>query len=254
MVPQVSRAAADVFQVQGPSTNWQLLLDGRDVTLVDGGWPRDFGLVTASLAQVGRSPADVVAIVLTHAHRDHMGTAAEFQRRHDVPVLSHHREAPHVRGEVVEEISVTQLLVRLWRPQVMAFVANIVRHGATHIVRVREVETFDDGEMLDVPGHPTVITTPGHTSGHCAFLLASDGVLLSGDALVTYDLLHARPMLGAMPAVFDHDPAQSQRSLERLATVAARLILPGHGAAVDATPAEAVERALGHVPRVPVPS
>ena len=248
MRPKVTEAAEGVLHVEGPGTNWQVLVEGHDVTLVDAAWPRDFHLVAQSLEAIGRRPEDVVAILLTHAHRDHLGTAAEFSRRYGTPVSSHIDEAPHARGEVVEEISKLELLARLWRPKVILFVANIVRHGALKVDRLPDVETFGETGPLDVPGRPVPISTPGHTSGHCAFHLPERSAVLAGDAFVTFDLLRRRPMLGPMPRVFDHDPSQAVVSLRRLATLDAQVVLPGHGPPFMGTPATAVEQALSAHP------
>lgn len=244
MRPVVTEIAGDVFHVEGPETNWQLLVEDRGVVLVDSGWPRDYPLVVRSLAEVGKGPDDVVAILLTHAHRDHLGTAATFRRRHQTPLWCHRDEAPHARGEVVEEISKGELVARLWRPTVMWFVARFIWRGAARVERLEAVETFDQDTALDLPGAPVPIPTPGHTSGHCSFYLPSQGVLLAGDALVTYDLLRRRPMIGPMPPVFDHDPDQSVVSLRRLSGLNASVVLPGHGAPYYGTPADAVDSAL----------
>ncbi len=244
MRPVVSEVASGVFHVEGPGTNWQLVVEGDAVTLVDAAWPRDVALVTGSLAAISRRPEDVTVILLTHAHRDHLGTAAALRRRYGMPVRSHVAEAAHARGEVIEEISKRTLLSKLWRPTVMLFVANVVWHGAARTTRVSDVETFDEGAPLDVPGRPVPVATPGHTSGHCAFHLPDRGVVIAGDAFATFDLLRRRPMLGPMPPEFDVDPERSLQSLRRLATLQAHVVLPGHGAPYRGTPTEAVERAM----------
>lgn len=248
MRPVVTGVADGVFHVEGPGTNWQLLVEGDAVTLVDAAWPRDLRLVAGSLETIGRRSQDVAVILLTHAHRDHLGTAAEFRRRYGTPVRSHVDEAPHARGEVIEEVSKGALLARLWRPTVMLFVANVIWHGGNMVTRVPNVETFDEGGPLDVPGRPIPVATPGHTSGHCAFHIPDRGVVIAGDALVTFDLLRRRAMLGPMPRVFNHDHSQSVESLHRLAALDAHVVLPGHGAPFRGTPAEAVERAMGARP------
>lgn len=243
MRPVISEVAHDVFHVEGPGTNWQVLVEDGAATLVDAAWPRDLRLVTRSLVTIGRRPEDVAAILLTHAHRDHLGTAAELRRRYGMPVRSHVAEAAHARGEVIEEISKRTLLAKLWHPPVMLFVATVVRHGALRARRIPDVETFGDGAPLDVPGRPIPVATPGHTSGHCSFHLPDRGVVIAGDAFATFDLLRRRPMLGAMPHEFDKDPERSLRSLQRLASLDADVVLPGHGAPYRGSPAEAVERA-----------
>jgi glyoxylase-like metal-dependent hydrolase (beta-lactamase superfamily II) len=242
--PTVSHVADGVYHVQGPGTNWQLLVEGQDVTLVDAAWPRDFALVRRSLAAIQRRPQDVAVILLTHAHRDHLGTAAEFARRYGTPTRSHVDEAPHARGEVIEEISKLALLARLWHPTVMVFAATLFWHGAMQVERLSEVGTFDEAGSLDVPGRPVPVATPGHTSGHCSFHLPDRGVLIAGDAFVTVDLLRRRPKLGPMPAVFDHDPSESVRSLRRLAMLDAEIVLPGHGVPFDGSLSVAVHHAL----------
>jgi glyoxylase-like metal-dependent hydrolase (beta-lactamase superfamily II) len=168
MDPIVTAAAESVFHVEGAGTNWQIVLEGSHVTLIDAAWPKDFDLVARSLALVGRTPADVEVILLTHAHRDHLGTAAEFGRRHGTDVRSHIDEAAHARGDVIEEISKWALVRQLWRPTVMLFVANVILRGGAKAERLPNVKTFDDGAALDVPGRPVPISTPGQALLRCS--------------------------------------------------------------------------------------
>jgi len=80
-----------------------------------------------------------------------------------------------------------------------------------------------------LPGTPKVIPTPGHTGGHCSYLV--DGVLVSGDALVTGHPVstHRGPQL--LPGLFNHDQAACVRSLSALGMLDAEVLLPGHGPA-----------------------
>lgn len=56
--------------------------------LIDAGYPGDRAEVLASLNKLGYTPGDVRAIVLTHAHIDHLGSAIWFAREHSTPVSS----------------------------------------------------------------------------------------------------------------------------------------------------------------------
>jgi glyoxylase-like metal-dependent hydrolase (beta-lactamase superfamily II) len=89
-----------------------------------------------------------------------------------------------------------------------------------------------------------VIHTPGHTEGHASFHLTKRGVLFSGDAFVTRDILGRRTLRAQMLGdEFDNDPARARGSPGRLAGIDAHLILPGNGDLLHASPAEAVHAA-----------
>jgi glyoxylase-like metal-dependent hydrolase (beta-lactamase superfamily II) len=78
-----------------------------------------------------------------------------------------------------------------------------------------------------LPGHPMAIATPGHTSGHCSYVV--DGVLASGDALITGHPLLRHPGPQLLPSVFSHSQADCLRSLSALALLDTEVLLPGHG-------------------------
>ncbi len=129
------------------------------------------------------------------------------------------------------------------------FVLNAVSNGGAKIDRVSEPQTFTDTMgPLDLPGHPTPIFTPGHTSGHCAFHLPDRGVLITGDALITQDPLTRAIGPRLLHKAFNHDQAGAVRSLSRLLELEADVVAPGHGELFHGSPAEAVEQALAALP------
>jgi glyoxylase-like metal-dependent hydrolase (beta-lactamase superfamily II) len=240
---EIDEVTAGVFMVEASHTNFVLLVDGSDVTMVDNGYPKDRDLVDASVTKIGRSLADVRAVVLTHGHSDHLGSAERLRRDHQAPVSCHHREAPIVRGEITQRISLLELR-RAWRPKIFRFALNAIRRGGIRPEHVTEVTTFDDGETIDVPGHPVSVFTPGHTQGHTSLHLPERGVLIAGDALITVDLWdpdRVGPQVVRRQFNFDHD--QAIRSLDRLADLEAEVVVPGHGQPWRGSPGEAVEKA-----------
>jgi glyoxylase-like metal-dependent hydrolase (beta-lactamase superfamily II) len=245
MVQMMHQAADGVWLVTGTDVNWVLVADGDEVTLVDTGEPRDLPRVLASLQRIGRTLSDVSAVVLTHAHPDHIGAAERLRADRGIPVRPLDTEAPHARGQVIEEAPKLQVLRAAWRPQVLLWVLRILRAGATRAERLTEVKPFDAGAgPLDVPGHLVPVPTPGHTSGHCAFHLPGRGVLITGDALITAHPAGRTTGPQLCPPMFNHDEAAALASLQPLAGLAADVVLPGHGPAYRGSPASAVERAL----------
>ena len=80
--------------------NWTILTDGDAVTLIDAGYPGDLDGVLHSLTSIGHRPEQVAAILLTHAHIDHIGSLPGLARHGcSAPVLASPSEARHARRE-----------------------------------------------------------------------------------------------------------------------------------------------------------
>jgi glyoxylase-like metal-dependent hydrolase (beta-lactamase superfamily II) len=71
--------------------------------------------------------------------------------------------------------------------------------------------------VLDVPGRPRAIPTPGHAPGHCALLVEERGVLFAGDALCTLNPRSFRRGPQLMPPGFNMSDAQAEASLAAVA-------------------------------------
>ncbi len=150
------------------------LLAGEDgsLTLVDAGTKRAPRAVVAALASLGRRPADVTHLLLSHAHNDHAGGARELQRATTARVLSHEREAVYLREGRMPVADPSTFPGRL-----------LARSTGGGFAKVDVDETFVDGTVLPLAGGVQVVHTPGHTPGHCSFLHRRQGVLLTADAL-----------------------------------------------------------------------
>ncbi|MFN2561021.1 MAG: MBL fold metallo-hydrolase [Jatrophihabitans sp.] len=247
MAQNVIEVADDVFLGRGTDVNWILLRDGDAVTLIDAGYPGDAGRLEASLRALGRRPEDVRAILLTHAHIDHLGGAAQLARRYGTPVYTDAREAAHVRREHLEQAGPMDLAANLWRPTLWPWLGRVLRVGAAKNARIPSAQPFAASGALDLPGRPVPVPTRGHTSGHTAYHLPDVGAVVTGDELVTGHAVTGHVGPHTLPAFFNSgDPVTALAAIE---TLDADLVLPGHGDALRRPIAEAVAEARDHARR-----
>ncbi len=231
------RITTGLHRLGGGLVNAYLLEEAGAVTIVDAGMPGDWSELLTELTAMGRSLDDVRAVVLTHGHSDHIGFAERARTERHLPVSIHELDAALARGEIKNPGGDSGPI----RPiPILKFFLHGLRHGGLKSVHVGEVVTYGDGATLDVPGSPTVIHLPGHTPGSAALHVASRDALLVGDALATVSV--ASGSTGPMIAPFTADPAQAIASLDRLASVEAAWVLPGHGQAWTGGVAEAIRR------------
>jgi glyoxylase-like metal-dependent hydrolase (beta-lactamase superfamily II) len=216
--------AAGIHRLGAGLVNSYLVEDGGAVTIVDAGLPGYWSDLRDELAVMGRSLADVQAVVLTHGHSDHVGFAEKARKQQGIPVSVHEADALLARGKVKNPAKGTGPVRPL---PLLRFIALAMRKGGWHIDRLGAVATFGDGATLDVPGSPRVILVPGHTPGSAALHLPERDVLFVGDAMATVAVTTG--IVGPQIAPFTADAGQALASLDRLAGIEARWILPGHG-------------------------
>jgi glyoxylase-like metal-dependent hydrolase (beta-lactamase superfamily II) len=221
--------------------NWTLVTDGDGVMLIDAGYPGHRDEVLASMRQLGFGVDALRAILLTHAHVDHFGSAIWFAKTHGTPVYCHSSEVGHSKREYLEQVSPADILPRLWQPRYLMWTVALARKGGMVRDGIPTTQALTEDVAATLPGKPMAIPTPGHTGGHCSFVV--DGVLVSGDALVTGHplLAHDGPQL--LPSLFNHDQDGCVRSLAALGLLDTEVLLPGHGPVWRGSIREAVEAA-----------
>jgi glyoxylase-like metal-dependent hydrolase (beta-lactamase superfamily II) len=217
----IRRAGTDIV-------NWYLLEEGGRVTIVDAGCPGYRDQLESALQRMGRTIEDVEAIVLTHAHIDHIGFAQILQDERGTPVYAHEAELPQATTGKAPKTE-RSFLPALRHRTARRVVFHIARNGGARPPKVKHVQTFSDGAELDVPGHPRAIATPGHSPGHCALHVPSEGVLFCGDALCGWNTVTGEQGPILPPAEFSNSMQRARDSLARIEAVEAQTLYFGHG-------------------------
>ncbi|WP_129656977.1 MBL fold metallo-hydrolase [Rothia halotolerans] len=237
-----------IHMIRRGGVNCWLIADEGGLTLVDAGLPAFWRDIGVAIRRLGRRPEDLRALILTHAHFDHVGTAARLQKRLSLPVYAHPADATLAAHPYRYSRERPAVLYPFRYPRSIPLLASMVRDGAAWAPGVRGITPVAPYETLSCPGAPRVIPTPGHTDGHISLHLPERDAVITGDALVTLDPYTATrgPRIVAGAATADSEKALA--SLEGIAETGARFILPGHGEPWAGGAADAVAAARTHGP------
>ncbi len=218
----------------GPTTLFATLIldDAHGATLVDTGVPGMEGDILAALEALGLGWSDVKRVILTHHDLDHIGSLPAVVAASGAEVLALEAEAPYIQGDKPGQKTPTPEMVASMPPEMKARFALPANAPVTRMLH--------DNEILELAGGVKVVATPGHTVGHLSLYVVQDGVLVTGDAMVSAEGQLKGPMERATP-----DMPEALRSVQKLAQLPARTVLTYHGGVVDRDAAIQLARVAG---------
>jgi N-acyl homoserine lactone hydrolase len=147
--------------------------------------------IRCQLADIGITPADVGTVILSHAHFDHVGNAELF--RHATWHIQR-REHEAMFGADYEQHGYSPSLYQDLKQ-------------AKVVLMDGDLDVFADGSIK-------VISTPGHTPGHCSLLVR---LAKTGPILLTADVAHYRyNMEHRCVPTMNNNAEESRSSMERV--------------------------------------
>jgi glyoxylase-like metal-dependent hydrolase (beta-lactamase superfamily II) len=216
-------------------TNVYLVRAGSSWVLVDAGWAQDAARIQAGVRRVLGSGVIPSAILLTHIHPDHAGSARALAQAWRCPIVIHPAERPFAVGDVEAMRRDAGPLDRWIILPVMRAIGTRRREALLargHLTGL--IQELEAGGMIPGVDGWTWLATPGHTRGHVAFMRAADRVILTGDAVVTLQVntvggLIGRQGLSGPPWYTTWDAGAAVSSIAVVAEVQPAVIAGGHG-------------------------
>lgn len=194
--------------------NCYLVKTAQGHILIDTGSSNQRPVLEQELHRAGCQPGDLKLIMLTHGDFDHTGNAAYLRQTFNAPLAMHPADFAMIgRGAMFASRS-------HHNPVFSAIAPLMFRFGKSNRVTpdLELTEAFD----LSIYGlDAQVIALPGHSRGSIGLLTAA------GDCFVGDLLENTRQP--ALNSIMD-DGAAAQTSVEKLRSLKAKVIYPGHGA------------------------
>jgi glyoxylase-like metal-dependent hydrolase (beta-lactamase superfamily II) len=221
-----TEVAEGIYRLGTKWANFYLVVEDGEALLVDAGYPGYWKQLTAALETLGLPAGAVRAVIVTHHHVDHAGTAERLRNEGGATVLVHEADAAKVSGELRSHVP-PGFYRHSWRPSMARYLAHTVRVGGARYRPVRALESITTEQVMDLAAQPRILPTPGHTAGHCSVALESRGVLLTGDAMLNFD--YASGEVGLNLHRFNDDRDAAYDSLTSLDRFDLPVVLFGHG-------------------------
>ena len=216
---QLKQVAGGVYAVKLGFVN-AFIIDQDGLTVIDSGLSDDSARqVLEAVHSLGKKPADIKTILITHLHRDHTGGLAALKQASRAPATMHAADAARVRQGVTMRpvLPAPGLLYKLVYQGM-----GMQRSQSTLKAGVAVEHEVQGEERLPAAGGMRAIPTPGHTAGHLVYLWPQHGgVLFAGDALTHF-------MGVSHPPIYE-DYRLAQTSLELLAGLEFDILCFSHG-------------------------
>lgn len=176
----VFSVASGVWRIKDIFVNMYIVSTDRGWVLVDAGLKTSYPKIKKLAAMLFGADSKPDAIVLTHAHFNHVGSLKALAEEWDVSVIAHPLEIPYLTGlskypPADPTVGGGMMVYMSWSfPRTSANVGG------------RAVPLAQDGTISVMPGWRW-IATPGHSPGHVSLYREEDACLIAGDAFVTTD-------------------------------------------------------------------
>ncbi|WP_414618167.1 MBL fold metallo-hydrolase [Dyadobacter sp. 32] len=158
------------------------LIEDNGLTLIDTGFPGSADKIFAAIGKGGKKPEDIKRIILTHAHPDQSGSAAEIGKRLKVPVWAHRIDA-----EILEK-GIGGREPKILGPGILSFFLYhiFIKNSSGVVDPIKFERKLEDRDSIDIAGGIQAIHVPGHSLGQISLLVKNESVLIAADLCANF--------------------------------------------------------------------
>lgn len=206
-----------ILRIQTGASNVYLIKNGERSILVDSGNRKKSGKILKEIQKHDINPADIAAILLTHAHYDHAGSLSELKKMTGAKVYAHEAEEKLLRTGLSGLPNGTSPFFRFLVGLGRTFLKKL---GAFEPVEP-DVLVGDKYDLSEFGLNAYILPTPGHTGGSVSLIL-NDTYAFIGDTAFNIRKKSVYPP-------FANDEKLLIHSWKTLLSTGAEYFYPGHG-------------------------
>lgn len=198
-----------------------LVVDGDEALVIDPGTAGDPGnRIEKAIRSLDLKPqSDIVGIVCTHGHPDHVGGAALLKRGTAAPIMIHSEDADVLANP--DTFLTNRVLLDFAGRMSMKLDKGPLR---VNYKGVDPDRTLHDGDTIHAGDiEIKVVQTGGHSAGHCVFLEESRKVLFTGDEVNNFPNDSRKFYLDLTGSI-----SEKSAALEKLISLKVDYLLPAH--------------------------
>ena len=201
-----------IHVADGVNGHVYFLKSGKDWASIDTGMPKNAQkILDYAQKKLGIKPAQIKTIIITHAHIDHVGSAAELKRRTGAKIAIHKADAGFLSGEKKMKMPAKRMSLRI---RLMQFLMPFFKAEPAKA----DIILGDKDKIAGLE----VIFTPGHTPGSICLYDRRRKVMFVGD-LLRFD---KRVVLGPPIIMNEKEVEESTRKVSKIEF---DVMLSGHG-------------------------
>jgi hydroxyacylglutathione hydrolase len=202
------------------TSNSYLIKTSKGYLLIDAGNSSKVGLFQKKLREFPIDPKEIVLIIITHVHYDHVGSLAEIQKITGAEVLVHSKEKDLLQNAITTLPKGTMFFSRVLSSVFQGFAGKRLKFAA--VSPNITIDNEFDLERYGVQGK--VMVTPGHTAGSISVILESGEVFVGDTCFNVFSF----PRSSVFPPYADNLELLYE-SWKKLLDSKASIFLPGHG-------------------------
>lgn len=208
-----ARLTDDILQIRTPLVNFHALREEKGIYLIDCGFICGFRALIRALNDAGWGGLQVLGIVVTHGHLDHILNVAAIAKAYGAWIAAPRLDTEYYAGRPEFTGSA----------KAMGLLDSLGRQALSYEPFIPD-RLLDDGDLIDVWEGLQAVHLPGHTPGHMAYFCRKRRLAFAADTFASYGRLSHFP-----PAFLNSGQALVRGSARRLLSLEVDGLLPNHG-------------------------